>query len=224
VTQVGLIKGKVEYMPPEQVTASPLDARTDVYAMGIVLYELLTGKRPFAKRTDNELMKAIIQEPGTPLRFFRPEIDPTLEQVVSDALEKHPDDRFQSAGEMAAALDRYLQTTRGEMVQPAIHSLLVDLFGQESAQPAPSTGQGEELGLSVEPTIPALSSPPDTREAAPSAPARDTPSAASPSPTRRPPRPRPPRRRPRPRRHPRRRYHRAGLRSGSCRPPAAARC
>ncbi len=131
LTQAGLVKGKVPYMPPEQVKAEPLDARTDVYAVGVVLYELLAGRRPFAGHSDANLMHAIIDDPPQTLRSLVPTIDPALERIVLDALEKNPAYRFQSAAEMAAALDGYAQTVRGEMVQSAIHSLLVELFGDE---------------------------------------------------------------------------------------------
>jgi serine/threonine-protein kinase len=132
LTQAGLVKGKIAYMPPEQVKAEGLDARTDIYAMGTVLYELLAGRRPFSGQSDTGLMLAIIQEAPPPLHELVPDIDPALERIVFDALEKNPAYRFQSAAEMASALDGYAQTVRGPMVQSAIHQLLVELFGEEA--------------------------------------------------------------------------------------------
>ena len=134
-TMAGVVKGKVAYMPPEQLKAERLDGRTDCYAMGVVLYELLSGKRPFAANTDTQLMLAIVQENPKPLREVLSSVDPQLEHVVLKALEKHPNDRFQSAGQMAEALAAYAQTKPNSMETSAINRLLISLFGEAASQP-----------------------------------------------------------------------------------------
>lgn len=134
-TQAGVVKGKVAYMPPEQLQAERLDGRTDVYAMGVVLYELLSGKRPFVANTDTQLMLAIVQQQPRPLRDVLDNVDPELERIVLKALEKHPQDRFQSAAEMAEALAAFGQTMRSSLELMAVNRLLIALFGEDSAKP-----------------------------------------------------------------------------------------
>jgi serine/threonine-protein kinase len=134
-TQSGVVKGKVAYMPPEQLKAEGVDARTDVYAMGVVLYELLSGKRPFAGHTDTHLMLAIVQD--EPKRFEEQgvKVEEPLERIVFKALQKTPATRYASAAAMAQALDAYAHGARSSMEQTAIHDLLVHLFGEDSAKP-----------------------------------------------------------------------------------------
>lgn len=148
-TQAGMVKGKVAYMPPEQLKAERLDGRTDVYAMGVVLYELLSGKRPFSAHTDTHLMLAIVQDDPKPLSEVIT-VDPALERIVLKALEKRPRDRFPSAAAMAEALGGFVETVRGSMDHAAIHRLLISLFGEASAKPPttssvdvmPAAGEG----------------------------------------------------------------------------------
>jgi serine/threonine-protein kinase len=134
-TQSGVVKGKVAYMPPEQLKAEGVDERTDLYAMGVVLYELLSGKRPFAGHTDTHLMLAIVQD--EPKRFEEQgvKVDEPLERIVFKALQKTPATRYPNAAAMAQALDAYAHGARSSMEQTAIHDLLVHLFGEESAKP-----------------------------------------------------------------------------------------
>jgi hypothetical protein len=93
--------GTIAYMAPEQFTQGRVDARTDLFALGVTLYELLTGQRPSGALADESL---------TSLRELRPEVDPALAAVVYRALEKHPMDRFQTAGQMRAALEPFVGT------------------------------------------------------------------------------------------------------------------
>src|SRR6266567_1863338 len=91
--------GTIAYMAPEQFTQGRVDARTDVFALGITLYELLTGERPSGALNDESL---------TSLRELRPEVDPALAAIVYRALEKRPMDRFQTAAQMRAALEPFV--------------------------------------------------------------------------------------------------------------------
>ncbi|HEU5016154.1 MAG TPA: protein kinase [Roseiflexaceae bacterium] len=106
LTMPGTIMGTAAYMAPEQVTGQPIDARADVYAAGVVLYQLLTGRLPFEGDTPTEvLVKQAYMLPPSP-REFNPSISEQLEQAVMRALAKNPADRFQSAAELAAALEQ----------------------------------------------------------------------------------------------------------------------
>jgi hypothetical protein len=103
-TVTGQALGTPEYMAPEQVSGGTLDARTDLYAAGIVLFELVTGRRPFEARTDFELMRLQLEQAPPSARELRPDLPPALDDVIQRALEKAPERRFQTAAEMARAL------------------------------------------------------------------------------------------------------------------------
>ncbi|HLT29954.1 MAG TPA: serine/threonine-protein kinase [Myxococcaceae bacterium] len=99
-TQPGIVKGKPLYMSPEQAVGDPLDRRSDVFAMGLILYEAMTGQRPFDRGPEFRTMEAIVSDPVS-----RPEeISPALWRVIARALEKDREDRFPTAEAMAKAL------------------------------------------------------------------------------------------------------------------------
>jgi hypothetical protein len=104
LTAIGDFLGTVEYASPEQVTTSEIDHRSDIYSMGIVLYELLTGDVPFTGNTPFIVMNKHRSEPVPSPRNERPDLPPAVEEVVMKALAKRPEDRYQSALELAAAL------------------------------------------------------------------------------------------------------------------------
>ncbi|MFO0727352.1 MAG: serine/threonine-protein kinase [Myxococcota bacterium] len=103
-TRTGHVRGKAAYMSPEQILGEPLDHRSDLFSLGVVLYELLTGRRLFTGDNDLALAKAICEGPIAPPRSLRPEISMPLESVLLRALEKRRGDRFESAGDLRAAL------------------------------------------------------------------------------------------------------------------------
>jgi len=105
MTQAGLIIGTPHYMSPEQVQGKQLDARTDVYAMGVLLYELLIGKRPFESSSLTGILTAHIMEKARPPIEVRPEIGRDLNAIVMRCLEKDPALRFGDAGALLTALD-----------------------------------------------------------------------------------------------------------------------
>jgi len=104
-TDAGRILGTVGYMSPEQVRGEPADARSDIFALGCVLYEMLTGKRAFRKATSVETMHAILNEDPPAASDITRTIPLALERVIHRCLEKAPDRRFQSASDLAFALD-----------------------------------------------------------------------------------------------------------------------
>jgi len=106
-TRTGALLGTPQYMAPEQISGTGvIDPRTDLYAAGVVLYELATGRRPFVGETLFDLMRAHLEEPPRPPRALRPELPAALEQVILTALAKRPDERYQSAAAMAEALQQ----------------------------------------------------------------------------------------------------------------------
>jgi serine/threonine protein kinase len=105
LTSIGQIVGTAEYMAPEQIDGRPVDARTDVYALGIVLFQMLTGEAPFQSTTVQGLLYQHVHTPPRQAREVNPYISEHLSWIVTKAMAKAPADRFQSAEEMAQALE-----------------------------------------------------------------------------------------------------------------------
>jgi serine/threonine protein kinase len=105
LSRTGVAMGTAGYMSPEQVRGEKLDARTDLFSFGLVLYEMATGKRAFAGDTGPVLQEAILKQIPRPVRELNPELPAKLEQVISKALEKDRQARYQSASEMRADLE-----------------------------------------------------------------------------------------------------------------------
>ena len=103
-TEPGAVMGTVGYMSPEQVRGRPADHHTDIFAFGVVLYEMLTGKRAFQKATAAETMSAIVNEDPSGISQTSPNVSPALHRVLQRCLEKSPEQRFQSASDLAFAL------------------------------------------------------------------------------------------------------------------------
>ena len=103
VSVAGEIVGTLEYVAPEQITGDPLDERSDVYSLGCVLYECLTGQAPFPRATDVALLWAHVHEEPTPPSKAKPELPRELDTVLVRALAKEPGRRYRSAGELVAA-------------------------------------------------------------------------------------------------------------------------
>ena len=106
LTRKGAIIGTPAYMSPEQATGKPVDARTDLYAIGIMLYEMLTGDVPFRGDSTVGVLVAQANQPPPPIEERAPAIEPALARVVMQLLAKNPDDRFADARTLAAALTR----------------------------------------------------------------------------------------------------------------------
>lgn len=104
MTKMGNIIGTLEYMSPEQVRGLETDARSDIYGLGIMLYEILTGRLPFESENEFLLMKAQTEEMPALPRSINPNISETVETAIMKALAKNPDERFQSAGEFLDSL------------------------------------------------------------------------------------------------------------------------
>jgi YVTN family beta-propeller protein len=117
VSVAGEIVGTLEYVAPEQITGDPLDERSDVYSLGCVLYECLTGQSPFPRATDVALLWAHVHEEPTPPSKARSELPKELDTVLARALAKEPGRRYRSAGELVAATRSALRL--GDLPAPA---------------------------------------------------------------------------------------------------------
>jgi serine/threonine protein kinase len=131
-TNPGGLKGKIEYMSPEQASSEEVDRRADVFALGVVLWEALTGKHLFRRDTELATMRAIVDEPIPPASDVTP-VAPELDAIVTRALQKRKEDRFQTAQEMALALERYAFASEG-FSPLQLASYLKQLFDAEFAQ------------------------------------------------------------------------------------------
>ena len=109
------IIGTPAYMSPEQANAMPLDARSDIYAFGIVLFELLSGREPFEAATPVAMLLKHINEPIPPLSRYRADTPAAVEAVINRATAKQPSDRFSSAGDLAEAYAAAVYGTRSVM-------------------------------------------------------------------------------------------------------------
>ena len=141
-TQTGMVKGKLAYLSPEQIHAKVLDGRSDIFAMGIVLYELLTGERPFGGESELLAISAILNEPHQPMSNFRADLPAGLDAIVARALAKQAQDRFQSAAELERALELWLKEQQQLVTQRDLADFLTGLF---SERPAAPTGGGPTL-------------------------------------------------------------------------------
>jgi serine/threonine-protein kinase len=113
-TTTGKVLGTPAYMSPEQARGQPnIDKRSDVYALGVVLYELISGSLPFYADNAFDLLTKIVNEEAIPLYRVIPDVEPALAEVVVRAMSKHPGERFADAGEMASALSKVADSLSG---------------------------------------------------------------------------------------------------------------
>ncbi len=117
-TEAGVVKGKICYMAPEQWRSQPVDARTDVFALGACLFEALSGRVLFKRESQSDVMKACLEGDVPKLLEIVPNTPPALAEVAHKALSVRPQDRFQSAREMGEALERFVNSL-AEPVSPA---------------------------------------------------------------------------------------------------------
>ncbi len=125
LTNAGTVMGTFQYMAPEQVEGGEADARTDVWALGAVLYEMATGRKAFAGKSQASLIAAILKEEPAPMRELQPVTPPALDRLVRTCLAKDPDERMQSARDVAREL--------GWMREVGSEALRAPAAGQQAA-------------------------------------------------------------------------------------------
>src|SRR5271166_3847489 len=118
LTRTGLAMGTAGYMSPEQVRGEKLDARTDIFSFGLVLYEMATGQRAFSGETAEIVHDAIVHQPQVPVHDLNSKLPPELETITNKALEKDREQRYQSAAELGADLEQVRSGKRAPARQP----------------------------------------------------------------------------------------------------------
>ena len=149
LTKTGTVKGKFSYMPPEQLTGQPLDRRADVFALGIVLYELLTGRKPFDTSNEAFIVRAIMYETFAPATQFRPDVPEAMQRILDKAMAKSRDERYADCRELQGDLERFI-LHQGEPVSQYQLSQLVQRVAPAApfvAAPAPSAPQQPPIGV-----------------------------------------------------------------------------
>jgi serine/threonine-protein kinase len=104
LTRTGSVLGTLAYMSPEQIEGGPIDRRSDIFAVGLVLYELMSSRRAFRGETPSQIIRAILNEQPVGLSERCPELDPAYDRIVTKALQKNPADRYQTLAELAVDL------------------------------------------------------------------------------------------------------------------------
>ncbi len=125
-TDPGVVKGKFSYLSPEAASGADVDARADIFAVGIILWEMFTGRRLFYGDTDYQTVELVRQARIPSIAALNPEIEPELEAIVRKALERHPDQRYQNAADLGDALAQYLFSRRMKVTARDIAYLVRD--------------------------------------------------------------------------------------------------
>jgi eukaryotic-like serine/threonine-protein kinase len=128
LTTAGSIVGTIQYMSPEQIEGKEADARSDIFAFGAVLYEMVAGKRPFSGKSQISLASSILESDPAPISAVKPQTPPAFEHVVTTCLQKNPEERYQTAHDIKLELQWIAEapptTTQAPVVVPARHRWL----------------------------------------------------------------------------------------------------
>lgn len=133
-TATGVLKGKYAYMSPEQAEGLPIDHRSDIFALGVVLYEMLTSLRLFKRDTETQTLRAVVTCEVDPPSTINPEIDPELDAILLKALSKNPDKRFQDAQAFRLALEEWMVRTRQAGSAAHLSAYMRDLYAERLAK------------------------------------------------------------------------------------------
>lgn len=161
-TEAGFTKGKLSYMSPEQARGEELDARSDLFSVGIILYEITTNSRLFNKEGPGGILGAIVNDPIPPPTLKSKRYPKQLEAIVMKALEKEVNRRWQSAEEMRDALMRFAKREQPTPGKKRLEDLVYDLFGAPESQKdidrakavqAPTPAEVAAHGRMVEPSV-----------------------------------------------------------------------
>lgn len=165
-TEAGVVKGKYEYMSPEQASGLPVDRRTDIFSTGIVLYEMLTGVRPFRGDSDLTILERVRDAKVDPPSKYNKSVPRKLEKIVLKALSKEPDDRYQTATDFKDDLTKFFYSSTFNFTTSNLASYMKSIYSEEirldvtidvdgtgvkrkvgsDDEPATRTGTSKEIG------------------------------------------------------------------------------
>jgi TonB family protein len=134
-TQVGALKGKLQYMSPEQASGKTIDRRSDIFALGTVLFEMLTARKLFTGESEMSILEQVREARVTPPSQINEEVTAEIDRVVLKALEKEPAARYQTAGEMARDLDSILYNFKPTPTSADLAIYMHHLWAEEPAKP-----------------------------------------------------------------------------------------
>jgi serine/threonine-protein kinase len=158
-TEIGVLKGKVAYMSPEQALGEPIDQRSDIFSMGAVLWEILSGARLFSRESAGATLHQVVSATIPPLSTVAPGVDPDLETIVAKALDRRPERRYQSAREMLEALETWAagpgRAARAEEIGQALSAMFQGVREEvrEEIQKHMGMSLPGEHGYSSDPTL-----------------------------------------------------------------------
>jgi serine/threonine protein kinase len=159
LTTVGTTLGSIYYMAPEQVRCEAIDGRSDIYALGISLYEMVTGRKPFEKRTDYSIMAAQLQEMPQPPIELRPDIPVALNEIILVAVAKDPAERFQNPDAMRQALESVAADVASQNTAP-YSAPVISSFSTAAGSPRANVGSNVASTATISATqIPAAKQP-----------------------------------------------------------------
>jgi serine/threonine protein kinase len=132
-TRTGALKGKVAYMSPEQARGAPIDRRSDIFSLGVVLWEMVTVQRLYRGENDLATLQLIIHQPPRPPSAIRPDCPAELERIVLRALAQDPTDRYQTAEQLGSDLDELAREHKLKQTPSSLSATVAQLFGAELA-------------------------------------------------------------------------------------------
>jgi len=163
MTQEGVILGTIPYMSPEQIQGNPVDRRTDFYSLGILLYEMLCGQRPFTAPNTAALLSSILRDAPSPVTGHKPEVPESLQRFLQKCLEKDPLLRYQTAEEIWLDLREIQRTTSSSVsseIEAAVERALAKGASGSAVPPTASSGSSSSTA-----SVASASHPPATRSA-----------------------------------------------------------
>jgi serine/threonine protein kinase len=147
------LKGKVRYMSPEQCRSRPLDRRSDVFSASIILWELTTGQKLFARESEYDSLRAIVDSDAPPPLLYKADYPMDLQPIVMKGLARNPDDRWQNANELHRALEDFARERKLHATPAGLQRFMRDIFGEQIESWVVAQKTGKSLAQHVSETL-----------------------------------------------------------------------